>query len=65
MVAMPTTDPRLNCHTVTRHQTLHLTANFFYDPSTLMTNNHWFFNYKVSTPQCLKVNETTKFETFH
>lgn len=53
MVATPTTDPRLNRDTVTRHQSLDLTTNFFYDPSTLMTNNHWFFNNKICTSHCL------------
>nr|AFK39615.1 unknown [Lotus japonicus] len=59
MVTTPTTDPRLNCHAVTRHQTLHLSTNCFYYPSTLMTNNHWFFNYEVCTSQFLEVVNIT------
>lgn len=60
MITTPTTDTRLDCHTVTTHQILHLTTNFFYNPSTLMTNNHWFFNNKICTSQCLKIKNNKK-----
>jgi hypothetical protein len=51
--APPTTDSWFKRHTITCCKCLYLTSNFFYDPSTLMANNHWLFHHKMCTPQCL------------
>ncbi|XP_022635105.1 uncharacterized protein LOC111241416 [Vigna radiata var. radiata] len=66
VAASCTTDPSFKRHTVTRHQMFYLITNFFYDPSTLMTNYHWFLNYEVCNPQFLKMNITaTDPNSFH
>lgn len=49
-ITSPATYTGLKSYPITRYQVPHFTPDFFYDPSTLMPNDHRLFYNEMCTP---------------